>query len=411
MIRFNYFFFLILGLPLFFITGPFLTDLTISLLALTYIIYSLYNKNWQFVKNTFFIAFFIFCIFLIINGFLSGDYKKSLLSNEAVIFYFRYLFFIFASVELINSNLKKISWLKISLLTSIILVLVDSYIQFFLGVNLLGYEKYQGWRLTSFFKDETIVGQFLVKLLLVFILLSFITNHKRVYSEFFINLLIILTFIITLISGERLALFIISSFILGLLIYKSPFQRKFLYTVIIISFSSLIIYFMVPDVNARINQTLLQISSNQFSFLPYTPEHEKHYIIALRMFFDSPIFGIGPAMFESLCNDYNYGNLSGCASHPHNFYIQLLAENGLLGFSFMFIFYLYILKNFLKLLLNSYTNKNQTFEFQTYISYLIILCIFFPFVPHNDFFNNHLNFLSFFPLSISIFFIIKNKDR
>ena len=348
---------------------------------------------------------------MILNGLLSVDYKKSLFSNDAVIFYFRYLFFIYALVELLNNNLNKINWLIFSLFISIILVLIDSYIQFFYGVNTLGFEKYQGWRLTSFFKDETIVGQYLVKLFPIFVLLSFFANQSKDYNENLIYLLLVLTFIITLLSGERLALFIISSFIVGMIIYKSPFQKKLLYTFVILAFSSLIIYFTTPDVNFRVNQTLFQISSNNLSFLPYTPDHEKHYIIALRMFFDNPIFGVGPAMFESLCSDYNYGNIDGCASHPHNFYIQILAENGLLGFFFLFIFYFYILIKFFKLLFNSYKNKNQTLDFQTYLSCLIILCIFFPFVPHNNFFNNHLNFLSFFPLSVCIFIINKNKTK
>ena len=64
------------------------------------------------------------------------------------------------------------------------------------------------------------------------------------------------------------------------------------------------------------------------------------------MFKDKPIVGHGSGLFRFLCEDdkYYFNSLS-CSTHPHNFYIQLLAENGILGLLIP-LFYLFIIKFF-----------------------------------------------------------------
>ena len=60
------------------------------------------------------------------------------------------------------------------------------------------------------------------------------------------------------------------------------------------------------------------------------------------MFYDNKIFGVGTKMYRILCKDKRYYiNEFSCTTHPHNFYFQLLAENGIIGF-LVFYVYLYI---------------------------------------------------------------------
>ena len=55
------------------------------------------------------------------------------------------------------------------------------------------------------------------------------------------------------------------------------------------------------------------------------------------MFKDKPLFGHGPKMFRVICADEKYATgVTPCMTHPHNFYIQLLAETGIIGFLFLF---------------------------------------------------------------------------
>ena len=51
-------------------------------------------------------------------------------------------------------------------------------------------------------------------------------------------------------------------------------------------------------------------------------------------FLDSPLLGIGTANYRDLCPDIlAEGSAFRCDNHPHNFYIQMLAETGILGFA------------------------------------------------------------------------------
>ena len=68
------------------------------------------------------------------------------------------------------------------------------------------------------------------------------------------------------------------------------------------------------------------------------------------MFLSNPLFGVGPKNFRMLCNDEKYFVKHGCSTHPHNTYVQLLSETGIVGFipiiSIFFILSFVFLKQF-----------------------------------------------------------------
>ena len=396
----NFFFYLLSLLPLIFITGPFLTDLSISLIGLYYILICFLNKDISIFKSKFFIFFIIFYFWLILSAFFSESYKQSLFSNDAVIFYFRYIFFIFGSAYLLKKNVEKLQTVILLILIAFMIVLFDSYLQFFTGFNILGYEKYEIHRLTSFFKDETIVGQYLVKIFPVLLILFLIQFPSNKYFILCYLILSSLVFIIVLLSGERLSFVLISSFLIAFLIYPKKKAHVYFFQLLFLIISFCFIYLSVDYVGFRLNQTLSQISETKFGFLPFTPEHEKHYFIAIKMFLDNPILGIGPAMFEELCKKDIYFFDGGCASHPHNFYIQLLAETGIVGLSFLSFAFIYLLIKVVKIIIFERLND---FSFVKYLIYSQIALLILPLVPHNDFYNNHLNFLVYYPIGIMIF--------
>ena len=70
------------------------------------------------------------------------------------------------------------------------------------------------------------------------------------------------------------------------------------------------------------------------------------------MFNDNKFFGQGPRSYRYLCNEDKFKiNAYSCSTHPHNYYMQMLAELGIVGFSFLVLFYIYILIKIIKILI------------------------------------------------------------
>ena len=101
-------------------------------------------------------------------------------------------------------------------------------------------------------------------------------------------------------------------------------------------------------------------------------------------------------IFSILCNleKYEFNKLS-CSSHPHHFYIQLLAELGIIGFSFGIFFisyFTYLISKNLKL---SFLGKKKLFnDFQICLLSGILITIW-PLAPSGNIFNNWLNIIYF----------------
>ena len=80
----QYFFFelipcyIIILMPALLISGPFLSDLGVSIVALIFIINSVKNKLTRFYNNIYFKVFLVFCIILIISSLSSNNVLISL---------------------------------------------------------------------------------------------------------------------------------------------------------------------------------------------------------------------------------------------------------------------------------------------------------------------------------------------
>ena len=168
------------------------------------------------------------------------------------------------------------------------------------------------------------------------------------------------------------------------------------------------IIFLFPTLKERIlKQTFSQIFSEDKKITFFSIQHESHAIAAIKIFKDNPILGIGPKNFRFECRkeDYNISEFS-CTSHPHNFYIQLLAETGLLGIIIPLIFLFNILKFYIKLFFIKFSNKLHDINVMRICIYSSFLITFFPLIPTGNIFNNWLSIIFYLPLG---FFISEKK--
>jgi O-antigen ligase len=129
------------------------------------------------------------------------------------------------------------------------------------------------------------------------------------------------------------------------------------------------------------------------------------------MFLDKPIFGHGPKMFRVLCKEEKY-KINTCENHPHNFYVQLLVETGIIGFSFLFSCFAYVLycayRQFKSIVLRQ---KRYLTDYQVCLLAGILITVW-PLTTNGNFFHNWLMIVYSLPVGFYLHSIYgKNRKN
>jgi O-antigen ligase len=140
----------------------------------------------------------------------------------------------------------------------------------------------------------------------------------------------------------------------------------------------------------------------------FSESHEGHYRTALNIFLDNKFFGVGVKMFRIKCSDPKYYYKYGCTTHPHNIVMQILAETGLIGFSFLIIAITYVYIKAFKigvLILRDEIKSSHIIQFLLLVMMAQSLIFF---LPSGQFFNNWNAVIIYFPLGIYLKYVYKN---
>ena len=277
----NLFSFLAVLIPLALITGGFIPDLFLSLIAIYFLIKCIHLKYWQLFTNRLIILFLSFIIIISFNSLFSSDPFISFFTS---LVYLRYLFFSLAIAHFMKYQKNFVKHLLICLGLSLFIIIPDTYFQWFTGQNIFGWTSYDANRLSSFFKDELIVGNYISK---IFMLMTILFIHQNYKSNLFRLLNITLLLVVNIIvfaSGERAAFFHIFCFTVLLIIFSKDnffyFKKIFIVTFSLCLF--ILLFSLESNVkNRMIDHTIKQINNKSIPFHPYSAHHEEHYVSAL----------------------------------------------------------------------------------------------------------------------------------
>jgi hypothetical protein len=408
---------IVLLFPLFLLTGPFLPDLTIVICSLSFIYFILKYNLSNYLENLFFKIFIVFWIYIVFVSLISDNILFSLKSS---FFYIRFIFFSLFVFFLLN-NFKFFPKFFFHLLTiTLLIVLIDSYFQFYFGKSLTGFDKPK-LRLTGPFDDRQIVGSFIFRILPLYLSL-YLYIFKKINLK--ILIFIALLSILVLFSGERTAFFLLTFFIFGVYFLINKKLLKLITILISYCLISILIILNTPSLKERmLDQTFQAFGIKKYQktdgednyfkdkpkrgFYIFSRAHEVHYLTAYKMFKENPITGLGPNLFRKKCSDEKFFiEQSSCTTHPHNFLLQLLAEMGSIGALFYLFILFLLLKQILSLIYETKIKKINLINSKLNIYILnlgFIVNSFMFFLPNGNFFNNYLNAMIFIPVGFYLF--------
>ena len=382
----------------FLIWGPFFPDLIVSISTLFFLYYIFKNKKFDLIFFKPLIIFYIYCtLFILISIFIAEDI---MLSFESSLFYFRIGIFSCLIWYLIEKEKAFLTYFYYTLILCFLILVIDGYVQFFNGENLLGI-RISGSRISSLFGDELIMGSYLSRLFpLIFAL--FLLKKKNGIEIYFIGLLFILADVLIFMSGERSAFFLLNLSTIFIILLIKEYQKFRLITFII----AMIIVFLISSFSPNLSDRMFKDPAQGMGYgknlnktIIFTPAHDSLIRTAFNMFKDKPVLGHGPKMFRVICKDERYatGNRP-CDTHPHNFYVQLLAETGIVGFSCLFFCLLYLVFAGSRQLISIIFGKVRPYtDYQICLLAAMLISVW-PLTPTGNFFNNWLMIIYSLPV-------------
>lgn len=419
--------FLFVLMPIFLITGPFLSDLALSII----VIYYFFNiKNIGVPnKNKFSFLFFLFYLVVLLNSFNFDYYLSSL---KSFFFYFRFFFFILVIVYMIELEDKIIDdFLKIILISIIIICFFGFYqyaeirLEYFDRISkaetidqLISIKNTTPQRISGVFGDEIIMGSYLMRTFPLFLIAFFFTKKENILSKsnyVCLFLFTILFGISIVITSDRapILLFCFQIFLFFLLIKR---LRKFFFiigTIILFSFSTIILIDPISKeriVNVTLTHIKGEYSDGKVKII--SQAYEGHFNAAKIIFAKYPILGSGIKGFRNQCynlNKENYDEKIWCTTHPHNIFFQIISETGIFGLFIYLILFYYVLNQIYRKIKKQIKFDKDNILISNIICLINFIIILWPLTTTGSIFNNYNTI--FFCLPIILYVASNNKIK
>ena len=375
----NNFFNILLGLvPISFIAGNMLININIILITLSSLIFfkkDLFKINYFFLDKLLFLFFFLILITGAINDFYFYSIKLAWKGYYTTIlkslFFLKYILLYIALRYLIEKNILNLKLFFVTCFFGTLFVSFDIIYQSINGVDIFGFTGIKN-NLSGPFGDELIAGGYIQRFSIFsfFLIPFFYQQNFEKYLKYLIPILFIIFFITIILSGNRMPLLLFLFAVSLIIIFNKQTRKFFLPTLIIAS----IIFYILFNFNSKVNINFKAFYS-QISTMPvvilekdlknnYVPPYLRQFLTFYDTWLMHKYIGGGIKNFRYYCHErpnIDKNSKSICNMHPHNYYLEILTETGIVGFSlialaFLIIIHLTLIK---KYFLTSALNKNK----------------------------------------------------
>ncbi len=354
--------------PASFIAGNLIINLNIIILILLSIIIfkkEIFNIKITILDKLFLIFFFLIILTGIINDYKfimnELDWKGRYSTIEKSFLYLRYLILYFIIRFLVEKDKINLNFFFVSCLICTLFVSFDIFYQLIFGKDIFGFVA-PFRKLSGPFGDELIAGSFLQRFCIFsfFTILLFYNGNKK-FLNFYLILLFIIFLIAIILSGNRMPFILFILTILTILFFYKKTRKYLISTLVALGIIFSIIYNLNAKVNSnfhvfynQIQNTVIivrSIFSKDQSRNYVVPQHIKEFVTFYHTWRINKYIGGGIKNFRYYCHTREKIDPSSpfhhekiCNMHPHNYYLEILTETGIIGFLIFLLILIYILK-------------------------------------------------------------------
>ena len=387
----RYFFFLFSFIPISILIGPTISLLNIILIAISFLFYCAYFKQWKWVFDPTIKLLLILYVYLIFNSLIAIDFSESFKRNFGFI---RFIIFFAAFNYFLNKyeNFNKIFLIWLIVIFTVSFDITYEYIN---GKNILGFGEdvfatANGKRIVSFFKDEAIAGGFVASFFLMLTGYSILLTQDKKKMKLLPLALILFFFISIILTTERSNSLkaILGFFIFYFIVMNYSFKKKIFISVLTLAILIIFIsrshylkerFYHAFVMNMTTKESISKFYNNSVYFNLYKS--------GFNIFKVYPSFGVGNKNYRIEACKIKSPEINNvpmyyrCQTHPHQIYFELLSEHGLIGTSIILSIIFYLIFSLLKFIIIA---KN----YLQLGSLLYMALVFIPILPSGSFFSD-----------------------
>ncbi|MDC1296315.1 O-antigen ligase family protein [Pseudomonadota bacterium] len=377
--------------PLIFLIERDPADLWLTLITIFFIIKSYRNKDWSWSKQLWFKLSLILWFISLVSALMS---PTPLFSFWQGFVWFRFPLYAAAAQAWLGHDKDIRVFMFVMMLVGTLIMCLILTLELIHANSIFWTEPWPKMRLEWPYGDK-IPGSYLSKAMLqVFCVLIALSLFIKKKSAIWLCVIATYSLAIAFLTGERIN-FIARTCagILSALVWR-PFKIR-LFILFILSISTI-------GIILHKNPILLNRYSTDFiDKINFTSGNWGAWRGGIQQGLESPIIGIGPSGTRFSCIELSQKKhwLPGenyCGNHPHNFYVQLFAETGLLGLTFGTLMFLSIIWTCFKARLSDrYCPMAAT-------CFIVPLACFFPLQQFGSFFGQWGNLFIWFGVGFAL---------